>query len=88
MFWLVISFFLGIIGYIIYKKQSKTEKLSSNISQYDHAIIIGGSIGGMVTAAYLAKYFSRITIIESDDVLNDILMKSTPEEILDYRCRL
>ena len=42
----------------------------------------------MVTAGYLAKYFSRITIIESDDVLNDSLMKSTPEEVLEYRCRL
>jgi 2-polyprenyl-6-methoxyphenol hydroxylase-like FAD-dependent oxidoreductase len=63
-------------------------KFSSNVPQYDHAIIIGGSFGGMVTAAYLTKYFSRITIIESDDVLNDALMKSTPDEILDYRCRL
>ncbi|CAF1252538.1 unnamed protein product [Rotaria sordida] len=63
-------------------------KFSSNISQYDHAIVLGGSIGGIVTAAYLCKYFKRITIIESDDVLNDIFMKSTSSEILDYRCRL
>ncbi|CAF3252879.1 unnamed protein product [Rotaria sp. Silwood2] len=42
----------------------------------------------MATAAYLSKYFKRITIIESDDVLNDVFMKSTPSEILDYRCRL
>ncbi|CAF1439504.1 unnamed protein product, partial [Rotaria sordida] len=42
----------------------------------------------MVSAAYLTKYFSRITIIESDDVLNDTLMKATPNEILDYRCSL
>jgi 2-polyprenyl-6-methoxyphenol hydroxylase-like FAD-dependent oxidoreductase len=88
MFWLVILFILGIISYIIYKKNSKSANFSSNTPQYDHAIIIGGSIGGMVTAAYLAKYFKRITIIESDDVLSDTLMKSTPEEILDYRCRL
>ncbi|CAF0976213.1 unnamed protein product [Didymodactylos carnosus] len=56
--------------------------------QRNHAIIIGGSIGGMVTAAYLSKYFKRITIIESDDVLNDKLMQSTPEQLLDYRCLL
>ena len=31
---------------------------------------------------------ARITIIESDDVLNDPLMKSSPEEILEYRCQL
>ncbi|CAF1548024.1 unnamed protein product [Rotaria sp. Silwood1] len=42
----------------------------------------------MVTAAYLSKYFKRITIIESDDVLSDTFNKSTPNEILDYRCRL
>ncbi|CAF3938779.1 unnamed protein product, partial [Rotaria sp. Silwood1] len=56
--------------------------------QYDHAVIIGGSLGGMITAAYLSKYFKRITIIESDDVLSDTFNKSTPNEILDYRCRL
>ncbi|CAF1181653.1 unnamed protein product [Rotaria sordida] len=42
----------------------------------------------MVTAAYLSKYFKRITIIESDDVLSDTFNKSTPNEILDYRCHL
>ncbi|CAF1177439.1 unnamed protein product [Rotaria sordida] len=88
MFWLVISIILGIISYIIYKKYIKPVELISNVLPYDHAIIIGGSLGGMVTAAYLSKYFKRITIIESDNVLNDTLMKSTPSEILDYRCRL
>ncbi|CAF4288371.1 unnamed protein product, partial [Rotaria sordida] len=44
--------------------------------------------GGIVTAAYLSKYFKRITIIESDDVLSDTFNKSTPNELLDYRCRL
>jgi hypothetical protein len=49
---------------------------------------MGGSIAGMTTAAYLTKYFHKITIIESDDVLNDILMNSTGEQLLDYRCNL
>ncbi|CAF1390971.1 unnamed protein product [Rotaria sordida] len=49
---------------------------------------MGGSFGGMTTAAYLSKYFKHITIIENDDVLNEILMKSTDKELLDYRCNL
>jgi hypothetical protein len=77
-----------LIAYIIYKKSNTSVRSGSNIHQYDHAIILGGSIGGMVTATYLSKYFKRITIIESDDVLNDTLMKYTPDELLDYRCRL
>ncbi|CAF2240842.1 unnamed protein product [Rotaria magnacalcarata] len=58
------------------------------MSVHDHVIIIGGSIGGMMTAACLSKYFKRITIIESDDVLNETLHKSTPDQIFDYHCRL
>jgi 2-polyprenyl-6-methoxyphenol hydroxylase-like FAD-dependent oxidoreductase len=77
-----------IIGYIVHKKHNKSVRSGSSIPQHDHAIIIGSGIGGMVTAGYLTKYFKRITIIESDDVLNDTLMKSTPDEMLDYRCRL
>jgi hypothetical protein len=88
MFDLVISIILVLIAYIIYKKRNKSVRSESNIHQHDHAIILGGSIGGMITAAYLSKYFKRITIIESDDVLNDTLMKYTPDELLDYRCRL
>ncbi|CAF2684989.1 unnamed protein product [Rotaria sp. Silwood2] len=89
MFWLVISVTLGIISYMIYKKHIKSVKFASNVpQQYEHAIIIGGSISGIVTAAYISKYFKRITIIESDDVLSDTFMKSSPDEILDYRCCL
>ncbi len=78
MYWI---FFLIILGIIFYnRKTSKTK--------YDHAIIMGGSIAGMTTAAYLTKYFHKITIIESDDVLNDVLMNSTAEQLLDYRCNL
>ncbi|CAF1207148.1 unnamed protein product [Adineta steineri] len=76
------------IVYILYKKHSKSVTRISNVPQYDHAIIIGAGIGGMVTAAYLSKHFQRITIIESDNVLNDALLKSKSVEILDYRCRL
>lgn len=57
-------------------------------SSYDHAIVIGGSISGMTCAAYLIKHFRRVTIIESDDCLNDQLIDSTPEQLLHARCYL
>jgi 2-polyprenyl-6-methoxyphenol hydroxylase-like FAD-dependent oxidoreductase len=83
MFWILLLILIGIIIlFFIRKKESNVN------NKYDHAIIIGGSIGGMTTAAYLTKYFNRITIIESDDVLNDILMNCTPDELLNYRCNL
>jgi 2-polyprenyl-6-methoxyphenol hydroxylase-like FAD-dependent oxidoreductase len=81
MFWILLLIIIGIILFVVHKRERKVIK-------YDHAIIMGGSIAGMTTAAYLTKYFKRITIIESDDVLNDILMKSTSDELLDYRCNL
>lgn len=77
---------LGLISYLIYMKYRKSINVSAQ--KYDHVIIMGGSVSGMVTAAYLTKYFERITIVESDDVLNDSIMESTPEQLLDYRCRL
>jgi 2-polyprenyl-6-methoxyphenol hydroxylase-like FAD-dependent oxidoreductase len=63
-------------------------KKNESDMKYDHAIILGGSIAGMTTAAYLTNYFKRVTIIESDDVLNEILMTCTPDELLEYRCNL
>ena len=62
--------------------------MKNQTQKYDHAIIMGGSIAGMTTAAYLTKYFQKITIIEHDDVLNDVLMKSTNEQLINYRCHL
>ena len=88
MYWLVVAIGLGVIAYIFCKRSNSSKACSSNVPQYDHAVIIGGSVGGMVTAAYLTKHFRRITIIESDDVLSDALMKSKPSELLDYRCQL
>ncbi|CAF3341367.1 unnamed protein product [Rotaria socialis] len=88
MLYLVLLFIFGIISYVAYKKHSRPVKVSSDVPQYDHAIVMGGSIGGIVTAAYLPKYFKRITIIESDDVISDTLLKSASQEVLDYRCRL
>lgn len=32
----------------------------------DHAIVIGGSIAGLVAARVLADHFARVTVIERD----------------------
>ncbi|CAF4674507.1 unnamed protein product [Rotaria socialis] len=69
-------------------KHTKNVQCASNMPVHDRVIIIGGSIGGMMVAACLSKYFKRIAIIESDNVLNETLHKSTPDQIFDYRCRL
>ncbi|CAF1546235.1 unnamed protein product [Rotaria magnacalcarata] len=72
----------------VHKKNEKKVQPTSNIPEYGYAIIIGGSFSAMATAAYLSKHFKRITIIESDDVLNDTFIESTPAELLNYHCRL
>lgn len=87
MYWILLIVFFVISLYINYKRKKKLINNDFNM-KYDHAIIMGGSIAGMTTAAYLTNYFKRITIIESDDVLNETLMKSTNEELLNYRCNL
>jgi 2-polyprenyl-6-methoxyphenol hydroxylase-like FAD-dependent oxidoreductase len=87
MYLILLLIIIGIFFYIIHRKNPKLIKNESDM-KYDHAIILGGSIAGMTTAGYLSKYFKKITIIESDDVLNDILMNSTDEQLLDYRCNL
>ncbi|MBD2169198.1 NAD(P)-binding protein [Calothrix membranacea FACHB-236] len=41
----------------------------SNIGKPDqesHALVIGGSIAGLLAAQVLSKYFHRVTIIERD----------------------
>ena len=35
-------------------------------SQKNHAIVIGGSIAGLVAARVLLKHFERVTLIERD----------------------
>jgi 2-polyprenyl-6-methoxyphenol hydroxylase-like FAD-dependent oxidoreductase len=41
-------------------------KIETNNRQ--HAIVIGGSLGGLLTARVLSKHFDRVTIIEKDRV--------------------
>ncbi|UJR16568.1 hypothetical protein I4U23_003469 [Adineta vaga] len=87
MFWIVLFILLGVTCWF-YKQRKNRIINDTSDKKYEHAIIMGGSIAGMTTAAYLSKYFKRITIIEPDDVLNEILMNSTTEELFDYRCNL
>lgn len=42
-------------------------------SSREHAVVIGGGIGGLVCARVLCKYFSKVTIVEKD------LFPKTPE---------
>jgi 2-polyprenyl-6-methoxyphenol hydroxylase-like FAD-dependent oxidoreductase len=42
--------------------------MSSNSTNRQHAIVIGGSLAGLLTARVLSKYFDRVTIIEKDRV--------------------
>ncbi|HJT10146.1 MAG TPA: 2-polyprenyl-6-methoxyphenol hydroxylase-like oxidoreductase [Candidatus Nitrosotalea sp.] len=52
------------------------------MSNDEHAIVIGGSISGMISAQILSKYFKKVTIIEKDDNLDSqTLRKSVPHAI-------
>ena len=44
-----------------------------------HAIVIGGSVAGLMTARVLADYFAQVTILERDTIEDKpMLHKSTP----------
>ena len=87
MLWIVsLSLLLFLFGIVRWFVQQRRRKPSDPV--YDQAIIIGGSISGMACAAHLIKHFRQVTIIESDDCLNERLINSTPDEILHYRCHL
>ncbi len=40
----------------------------NNQIKYGHAIIIGGSIGGLLTARVLSSYFNHVTLLERDTI--------------------
>ena len=45
-----------------------------------HAIVIGGSIAGLITARVLSDYFERVTILERDEIEDrPVLHKSVPQ---------
>src|SRR6516165_6470921 len=46
----------------------------------EHAVVIGGSIAGLISARVLADYFERVTILERDHIeLRPAVHKSTPQ---------
>lgn len=42
--------------------------MKTNQSSRNHAIVLGGSLGGLMTARVLSKHFDKVTIIEKDIV--------------------
>jgi len=43
-------------------------KQTANTKLPGHAIVIGGSIAGMLTARVLTNHFARVTVIERDEL--------------------
>src|SRR5262249_14838457 len=57
---------------------SKEKKMTSRLGQ--HAVVIGGSLAGLMSAAVLAEYFDRVTMFERDQIEDrPILHKSVPQ---------
>src|SRR4051812_29964848 len=50
----------------------------SESTRRDHAIVIGGSWTGLLTAAVLARYFRKVTVVERDVVLADLDTDEAP----------
>jgi len=45
-----------------------------------HAIVVGGSVAGLMTARVLADYFDRVTVFERDQIENrPAIHKSIPQ---------
>ncbi|MCA9899485.1 MAG: FAD-dependent monooxygenase [Anaerolineales bacterium] len=44
--------------------------MKSNQSRFSHAIVMGGSLGGLLTARVLSNHFEQVTILERDGVAN------------------
>jgi 2-polyprenyl-6-methoxyphenol hydroxylase-like FAD-dependent oxidoreductase len=42
--------------------------MSPNSTNRQHAIVMGGSLAGLLAARVLSKHFDRVTIIEKDRV--------------------
>ncbi len=51
---------------LYHRRLQRTEQLEGNHSQRRQAVVIGGSIGGMVAARVLADHFDEVCIVERD----------------------
>jgi pyruvate/2-oxoglutarate dehydrogenase complex dihydrolipoamide dehydrogenase (E3) component len=50
------------------------------MDKFGHAIVIGGSIAGMISARVLSDYYENVTILERDELENrPVIHKSVPQ---------
>ena len=57
---------------------SKEKQMTSSLGR--HAVVIGGSVAGLMSAAVLAEYFDRVTVFERDQLEDrPTLHKSVPQ---------
>lgn len=46
----------------------------------DHAVVIGGSIAGLISARVLSDYFDKVTVLERDQIDDrPVIHKSVPQ---------
>jgi hypothetical protein len=51
------------------------------------AIVVGGSIAGLITARVLSDYFEQVLIIERDEIADQpVIHKSVPRGITSMHC--
>ena len=50
----------------------ENDVVKQNSFDRHHAIVIGGSMGGLLAARVLSEHFERVTIIERDTLMNDV----------------
>lgn len=65
-----------------HQNQTEVKTLHTTSLQKDHAVVVGGSIAGMLAARVLAEHFSAVTIIETDKIPdNPIARKGVPQSV-------
>jgi 2-polyprenyl-6-methoxyphenol hydroxylase-like FAD-dependent oxidoreductase len=61
-------------------RSSSRVRLASQPCDRKHAVVIGGSIAGLLTARVLSEHFARVTVIERDHLPNRATArKGTPQ---------
>ncbi len=57
----------------------KTVETRNFPSLQNHAVVVGGSIAGMLAARVLADHFTSVTIVETVDILPDLKGTGIPK---------
>ncbi len=65
--WLLTLLAVFVVGLFWFRKKD-AKKSPHVLIERDHAIVIGGSIGGMMAAASLSSKFKKVTVIERDSL--------------------